>query len=181
MSTMQNWQSMPDLRKVVLIIHLDQITEHVCSWIICRAWWLGWVISVSLSSSPVHPWLKSLHCVQVDVSVVSSYRKHSAHHRGDPDSTTRGGELRHILPAVHPGIKALHGAEGGVVVKAAFGTSTRKGRLLLKAERIHEELVCRNTNCHVGDKRWRDTEWYNVAIDLVQSNIINALWIQTLP
>lgn len=73
-----------------------------------------------VSSSPVHSRLKSLHCVQVDVPIVTPNCKHSSHNSSDPDSTTWRGQLRHVLPAVHAWVKSLHGAQWRVVIKTTF-------------------------------------------------------------
>lgn len=75
---------------------------------------------VSALASPVHSRFKRLDRVQVDVTVVAADRIHSPHHRGDANSTAGGGQLGHVLPAVHARVKPLHGAQGGVVIKAAF-------------------------------------------------------------
>lgn len=79
--------------------------------------------------SPVHPRLEGLHRVQVDVSIVPSYREDTPHHRGDADSAPRCGQLRHILPAVHPGVEALDGAQRRIIVETTFGQTGRSSEL----------------------------------------------------
>jgi len=79
-----------------------------------------------LASSPVHSRLKSLHRVQVDVPIVTPDCEHSPHDGGHPDSPARGGQLGHVLPAVQPWVKALHGAQGGIVIEAAFREKIRE-------------------------------------------------------
>lgn len=63
-------------------------------------------------ASPVHSRLESLHCVQVNVPVVAADCENSSHDGRDPDPPTRGGQLGHVLPAVHSGVKALYGTQG---------------------------------------------------------------------
>lgn len=78
-----------------------------------------------ISSSPVHSRLKSLHCVQVDVPIVTPDCEHSSHYGGNPDSPTGGGQLGHVLPAVHSWVKSLYGAQGWIVIKTTFRTDRK--------------------------------------------------------
>lgn len=48
---------------------------------------------------PVHARVEGLHRVQVDVAVVPADGEHAAHHRGDPHTSPRRGQLRDVLPA----------------------------------------------------------------------------------
>ncbi len=75
--------------------------------------------------SPVHSRLESLHCVQVDVPIVTPDCEHSSHNSGNPDSPTGGGQLGHVLPAMHSRVKALYGAQGGIVIKTTFRTDKK--------------------------------------------------------
>lgn len=78
-----------------------------------------------ISSSPVHSRLESLHCVQVDVPIVTPDCEHSPHDSGNPDSPTWSGQLRHVLPAVHSRVKALYRAQGWIVIKTTFRKETK--------------------------------------------------------
>lgn len=99
-------------------------------------------------SSPVHSGLKSLHRVQVDVPVVTANREHSSHDGCNPDSPARCGQLRHILPAMYSGIKALYRAQRWIVIKTAFGKENSCFRIicdgLVKCWRV-DRKQCRQT------------------------------------
>lgn len=94
-------------------------------------------------SSPVHSRLKSLHRVQVNVPVVAADRKNSPHDGRHPDPPAGGGQLGYILPAMHPWVKALYGAQGWIVIKTAF------------RRKMNNNLTCVSVNVfYMATKHW---------------------------
>lgn len=94
-------------------------------------------------SSPVHSRLKSLHRVQVNVPVVAADRKNSPHDGRHPDPPAGGGQLGYILPAMHPWVKALYGAQGWIVIKTAF------------RRKMNNDLTCVSVNVfYMATKHW---------------------------
>lgn len=67
---------------------------------------------------PVHYGIKCFHCIQVHVAIMTSNCKNFSHQCCYANTTPGSCELCHIFPFVTAWVKALHWAQGRVVIKA---------------------------------------------------------------